>query len=62
MSDLQKMIKDGLRPNMPKQCPKQLSALVQACYVRDPKARPSFPHICVELRHIMCSLMVDSIA
>jgi hypothetical protein len=58
--DLRKKIKDGLRPNMPEKCPKQLSNLVQACYDPDPKARPSFPNICVELRHIMCSLMVDS--
>jgi hypothetical protein len=58
--DLQKKIKDGLRPNMPEQCPKQLSSLVKACYHPDPKARPPFHDICVELRHIMCSLMVDS--
>ncbi len=57
---IRKRIKDGLRPNMPEQCPVQLSTLVQACYHCDPKARPSFPEICVELRHIMCTLMVDS--
>jgi hypothetical protein len=56
---LRKKIKDGLRPDMPEQCPKQLSNLVKACYHRDPKERLSFPDICVELRHIMCSLMVD---
>jgi len=60
LTDLRKRIKDGERPDMPEQCPKQLSNLVQACYDHDPKARPSFPDICVELRHIMCSLMVDS--
>jgi serine/threonine protein kinase len=59
---LRKRIKDGLRPDMPEQCPEQLSTLVQACYHPDPKARPSFPDICVELRHIMCSLMVHSIS
>jgi tRNA A-37 threonylcarbamoyl transferase component Bud32 len=57
---LRKRIKDGLRPDMPEQCPYQLSNLVQACYHPDPKARPSFRDICVDLRHIMCSLMVDS--
>jgi len=36
--DLQKRIKDGLRPNMPEQCPEQLSTLVQACYHPDLKA------------------------
>jgi serine/threonine protein kinase len=60
LMDLRKRIKDGLRPDMPEQCPEQLSNLVQACYHPDPKARPSFPDICVKLRHIMCSLMVDS--
>ncbi|KAH9558619.1 hypothetical protein CY35_06G017200 [Sphagnum magellanicum] len=60
LMDLRKRIKDGLRPDMPEQCPEQLSTLVQACYHRDPKARPSFPDICVELRHIMCSLMLVS--
>ncbi len=60
LTDLRKRIKDGLRPDMPEQCPKQLSNLVKACYHRDPKERLSFPDICVELRHIMCSLMVDS--
>ncbi len=60
MMDLRKRIKDGLRPDMPEQCPKQLSTLIQFCYHPDPKARPSFPDICVELRHIMFSLMVNS--
>ncbi len=60
LMDLRKRIKDGLRPDMPEQCPEQLSTLVQACYHPDPKARPSFPDICVKLRHIMCSLMVNS--
>ncbi|CAK9872706.1 unnamed protein product [Sphagnum jensenii] len=59
MTDLRKRIKDGLRPDMPEQCPKQLSNLIQSCYHPDPKARPLFPDICVELRHIMFSLMVN---
>jgi serine/threonine protein kinase len=60
LTDLRKRIKDGLRPDMPEQCPQQLSTLIQFCYHPDPKAWPSFPDICVELRHIMCSLMVNS--
>jgi hypothetical protein len=59
--DLQKKIKDGLRPDIPEQCPKQLATLIQACYHSNPTIRPSFRKICVELRHIMCSLMVDSV-
>ncbi len=60
LMDLRKRIKDGLRPDMPEECPEQLSTLVRSCYHPDPEARPSFPDICVELRHIMCSLMVNS--
>jgi serine/threonine protein kinase len=59
LTGLRKKIKDGLRPDLPEQCPEQLSTLVQGCYYRDPKARPSFPDICMELRHIMWSLMED---
>ncbi|CAK9871543.1 unnamed protein product [Sphagnum jensenii] len=57
-SESLKKIKDGLRPNLPEQCPQQLSKLIQACYHSDPATRPSFFEICVELRHIMCSLMI----
>jgi hypothetical protein len=60
LTGLGKRIKDGLRPDMPEQCPEKLSTLVQACYHHEPAIRPSFPDICVELRHIMCSLMVGS--
>jgi hypothetical protein len=61
MSNLRKRIKDGLRPDIPERCPKKLGTLIQACYHSNPTIRPSFPKICVELRHIMCSLMVDSV-
>jgi serine/threonine protein kinase len=59
MRDLRKRIKDGLRPDIPEQCPEQLSTLIQACYHPNPAERPSFRKICVELRHLMWSLMVD---
>jgi len=61
LRDLRKRIKDGLRPDIPERCPKQLATLIQACYHSNPTIRPSFHKICVELRHIMCSLMVDSV-
>ncbi len=61
LTDLPKRIKDGLRPDIPERCPKQLATLIQACYHSNPTIRPSFRKICVELRHIMCSLMVDSL-
>jgi serine/threonine protein kinase len=59
--NLRKKVKDGLWPDIPEQCPKQLATLIQACYHPNPTIRPSFSKICVELRHIMCSLMVDSV-
>jgi hypothetical protein len=58
MTELRKEIKDGLRPNLPEECPQQLSKLIQECYHSDPATRPSFFEICVKLRHIMCSLMI----
>jgi hypothetical protein len=58
MTELRTKIKDGLRPNLPEQCPHQLSKLIQECYHPDPATRPSFFEICLELRHIMCSLMI----
>jgi serine/threonine protein kinase len=61
LGDLWMRIKDGLRPAIPEGCPEQLATLIQACYHPNPTIRPSFRKICVELRHIMCSLMVDSV-
>jgi hypothetical protein len=61
LRNLRKSVKDGLRPDIPEQCPKQLAALIQTCYHSNPTIRPLFRKICVELRHIMCSLMVDSV-
>ncbi|CAK9224471.1 unnamed protein product [Sphagnum troendelagicum] len=58
MTELRTKVKDGLRPDLPEQCPHQLSKLIQECYHPDPATRPSFFKICLELRHIMCSLMI----
>ncbi|CAK9225230.1 unnamed protein product [Sphagnum troendelagicum] len=58
VTELRTKIKDGLRPDLPEQCPHQLSKLIQECYHPDPATRPSFFEICLELRHIMCSLMI----
>jgi len=60
MTFLRKRIKDGLRPILPDQCPEQLSTLIQRCYQSNPATRPSFNDICGDLRHIMCSLMLES--
>ncbi len=59
-TNLRERINGGAKLIMPDKCHEQLSTLVQLCYRRNPEERPSFPDICVELRHIMCSLMVDS--
>jgi len=60
MVGLRERIMDGLRPDIPVQCPRRLASLIQACYHSNPTIRPSFRNICVELRHIMCSLMVGA--
>ncbi|CAM6048038.1 unnamed protein product [Sphagnum compactum] len=61
MRDLRKRIKDGLRPDIPERCPEQLSTLIKKCYHPNPAERPSFRKICVELRHLMWSLMLKNL-
>ncbi|CAK9877657.1 unnamed protein product [Sphagnum jensenii] len=61
MRDLRKRIKDGLRPDIPERCPEQLSTLIKKCYHPNPAERPSFRKICVELRHLMWSLMLNNL-
>jgi serine/threonine protein kinase len=59
MTILRRKIKDGLRPILLDRCPERLSTLIQHCYQSNPATRPSFIDICGDLRHIMCSLMLE---
>ena len=40
-----KVVRDGLRPDIPKDCPKKLQKLLQSCWHRDAAQRPTFAAI-----------------
>jgi hypothetical protein len=42
----------GMRPQLPPDCPDQLSLLIQQCWNGNPDERPNFEHICTQLRQI----------
>jgi serine/threonine protein kinase len=42
----------GMRPQLPPDCPSDLSSLIQQCWDGDPDKRPNFQEICTKLRHI----------
>lgn len=52
-----KMTLDGIRPDLPAQCPQDLKSLIMHCWDPKPHIRPSFAKICEELRYIKCSLL-----
>jgi serine/threonine protein kinase len=45
-------LQNGRRPEPPKECPKELAALLRMCWHIDPSRRPSFIEICSELEAI----------
>ncbi len=55
----ERILKEGLRPTLPEDCPGELYELITTCYHSNPATRPSFDEICVKLRHILCSILVD---
>jgi serine/threonine protein kinase len=59
MMELRQKIKDGLRPKIPKQYPTSLITLLENCFHSNPEIRPSFDEICMQLRHIKCSLLIE---
>jgi serine/threonine protein kinase len=61
MMELRQKIRDGLQPNIPKQYPTSLITLLENCFHSNPEIRPSFDEICMQLRHIKCSLIVESL-
>jgi serine/threonine protein kinase len=48
----------GMRPQLPPDCPSQLSLLIQQCWDGNPDERPNFEEICTKLRHIKGSLLI----
>ncbi len=45
-------VREGKRPQLPPDCPSQLSNLIQQCWDGNPDKRPNFQEICTKLRHI----------
>jgi serine/threonine protein kinase len=59
LTDLrERIVEEELRPLIPDYCP-ELSELITTCYHSNPATRPSFDEICVKLRHVLCSILVD---
>jgi serine/threonine protein kinase len=48
----------GMRPQLPPDCPSQLSLLIQQCWNGNPDERPNFQEICTKLRHIKGLLLI----
>lgn len=48
---------NGERPSLPHHCPPLLKALIEQCWIREPKKRPSFAMICSELKYLKYLLM-----
>ena len=53
-----KMVPNDVRPEIPKDCPEALATLIGKCWSGTPEFRPSFADVCVELRHVQCSLVI----
>ncbi|KAH8950336.1 hypothetical protein BDL97_10G080000 [Sphagnum fallax] len=53
------LVRQGKRPNLPRDCPACLSGLIKQCWDAGPPLRPSFPDICTELRYIKGLLLTD---
>ncbi|KAH9557225.1 hypothetical protein CY35_07G073900 [Sphagnum magellanicum] len=54
----QKIIYEGLRPQLPPSLPPYLASLIQTCWHSDPSRRPNFAEICAHLRHLKAVLMI----
>jgi serine/threonine protein kinase len=48
----------GMRPQLPPDCPSDLSSLIQQCWDGNPDERPNFEEISTKLRHIKGLLII----
>ncbi|KAG0622178.1 hypothetical protein M758_3G077500 [Ceratodon purpureus] len=46
-----RIMKNGLRPRLPKECPEYLRFCIESCWKLQPQRRPSFPDLCRMLKH-----------
>ena len=44
------VVQNNLRPEIPENCPSQISRLIKKCWDRNPLLRPSFKEILDELK------------
>ena len=57
LKKIRDFVSNGERPELPKQCPEELAALIKRCWDSNPSERPSFSEICLELRNLHFSLL-----
>jgi hypothetical protein len=57
MKDILQKIKDHIRPNLPINC-KDLTMLLEECWVEDPSQRPTFSNICKRLTALKKEFMI----
>jgi serine/threonine protein kinase len=46
-----RIVKNGLRPSLPEECPDYLQFCIKSCWELQPQRRPSFSDLCRMLRH-----------
>lgn len=56
-NEVNRMVLDGLRPELPEDCPFRLEALIKKCWHPEASCRPNIGEICVELMYLICVLM-----
>jgi hypothetical protein len=54
-------VREGQRPQLPPNCPKCLSGLIQECWDGNPVNRPGFQTICTKLRYIKGCLLIGMV-
>ncbi|KAH9549219.1 hypothetical protein CY35_10G007700 [Sphagnum magellanicum] len=55
-------VRGGERPQLPPDCPSELSNLIQQCWDGNPDERPNFQEICTKLRHIKGLLLIEGLS
>jgi serine/threonine protein kinase len=54
------MVKEGIRPELPENCPSKLKTLITECWHGDPEQRPAFPVIYTNLRCIQGERLIGN--
>jgi serine/threonine protein kinase len=59
-SKVRTMVKEGIRPELPENCPSELKTLITKCWDGDPEQRPTFPDIYTNLRCIQGERLIGN--